>query len=149
MVFVPRPRWPRRAMAATMSPTAREVLNELRWREPSRLADARVFYRDRTRPEGYRVIRGSEIVELEVAISPRAPPGSHTTRSRRLSARARRCSSNEVCDAFHRHRGLRDLADLPLRRCIWPKGCAARKRSVNWTASGGLVASGPGEVRRR
>src|SRR3989442_14002424 len=65
MVFVPRPRWPRRAMAATMSPTAREVLNELRWRQPNRLADANVFYRDRTRPEGYRVIRGSQIVELE------------------------------------------------------------------------------------
>ena len=48
-----------------MSPTAREVLNELRWRQPNRLADANVFYRDRTRPEGYRVIRGSQIVELE------------------------------------------------------------------------------------
>jgi len=48
-----------------MRRTAREILNELRWREPNRLADARVFYRDRTRPEGYRLIRGSEILELE------------------------------------------------------------------------------------
>ncbi len=48
-----------------MSRTAREILNELRWRQPSRLADANVFYRDRTRPEGYRLIRGSQIVELE------------------------------------------------------------------------------------
>jgi uncharacterized protein (UPF0248 family) len=45
--------------------TAREILNELRWRGPNRLADANVFYRDRTRPEGYRLIRGSKIVELE------------------------------------------------------------------------------------
>lgn len=45
--------------------TAREVLNELRWREPSRLAGAVITYRDRTRPEGFRTLRGSEIVELE------------------------------------------------------------------------------------
>lgn len=48
-----------------MGGTAREILNELRWRRPSRLADANVFYRDRTRPEGYRLIHGSQIVELE------------------------------------------------------------------------------------
>ena len=48
-----------------MSRTARETLNELRWRQPNRLADANVFYRDRTRPEGYRLIRGSQIVGLE------------------------------------------------------------------------------------
>jgi len=48
-----------------MRRTAREILNELRWPEPNRLADANVFYRDRTRPEGYRLIRGSEILELE------------------------------------------------------------------------------------
>lgn len=44
--------------------TAREVLNELRWRGADRLADAILWYRDRTRPEG-RLIRGSEIVDLE------------------------------------------------------------------------------------
>ncbi len=48
-----------------MARTAREVLNELRWRQPSRLADAIVLYRDRRRPEGHRVIRGTEIVGLE------------------------------------------------------------------------------------
>jgi len=48
-----------------MGRTAREVLNELRWRDPSGLADAVILYRDRTRPEGFRTIRGSEIVELE------------------------------------------------------------------------------------
>jgi uncharacterized protein (UPF0248 family) len=45
--------------------TAREVLNELRWREPNRLSEAVIVYRDRTRPEGFRTIRGSEIVELQ------------------------------------------------------------------------------------
>ncbi|HEY4705518.1 MAG TPA: RNA repair domain-containing protein [Thermoplasmata archaeon] len=45
--------------------TAREVLNELRWRGPDRLAGAVLWYRDRTRPEGHRLIRGSEIVDLE------------------------------------------------------------------------------------
>jgi uncharacterized protein (UPF0248 family) len=48
-----------------MGRSAREILNELRWRQPSRLADANVFYRDRTRPEGFRLIHGSQIVELE------------------------------------------------------------------------------------
>jgi len=48
-----------------MRTTAREVLNELRWREPVRLADAVLWYRDRARPEGYRQIHGSEIVDLE------------------------------------------------------------------------------------
>jgi len=45
--------------------TAREVLNELRWRDADRLPQAVLWYRDRTRPEGHRLIRGSEIVELE------------------------------------------------------------------------------------
>jgi len=45
--------------------TAREVLNELRWREANRLPDAVLVYRDRTRNDGHRLIRGSEIVELE------------------------------------------------------------------------------------
>ncbi len=45
--------------------TARDVLNELRWRGPDRLEDAVLRYRDRTRPEGHRLIRGAEIVDLE------------------------------------------------------------------------------------
>lgn len=45
--------------------TAREVLNELRWRGEDRLADAILWYLDRARPEGYRLIHGSEIVSLE------------------------------------------------------------------------------------
>ena len=48
-----------------MRRTARDVLNELRWREPRRLSDAVLWYVDRARPEGYRLIRGSEIVDLE------------------------------------------------------------------------------------
>lgn len=48
-----------------MARTAREVLNELRWRYRDRLQDAVLWYRDRTRPEGARVIRGSDIVDLE------------------------------------------------------------------------------------
>jgi len=48
-----------------LTDTAREVLNELRWRGPNRLPDAVLWYRDRTRPEGHRLIRGSEIVLLE------------------------------------------------------------------------------------
>ena len=48
-----------------MPRTAREVLNELRWRSRDRLRDAVLWYRDRTRPEGARVIHGSQIVELE------------------------------------------------------------------------------------
>jgi len=45
--------------------TAREVLNELRWRGADRLPEAVIWYRDRARPEGHRLIRGSEIVDLE------------------------------------------------------------------------------------
>ncbi len=41
------------------------VLNELRWRDPNRLPDAVIVYRDRARLEGFRTIRGSEIVELQ------------------------------------------------------------------------------------
>ncbi len=48
-----------------MARTARETLNELRWRGQDRLADATIVYRDRARPEGFRVILGSEIVDLE------------------------------------------------------------------------------------
>ncbi|HEX9340111.1 MAG TPA: hypothetical protein VF992_02930 [Thermoplasmata archaeon] len=52
-------------MAASVARTAREVLNELRWREPRRLSGAELWYADRAHPEGFRVIRGSEIVDLE------------------------------------------------------------------------------------
>lgn len=45
--------------------TAREVLNELRWRTGDRLPHATLWYADRTRPEGARLIPGSEIVNLE------------------------------------------------------------------------------------
>jgi len=45
--------------------TAREVLNELRWRGENRLPRAVLQYRDRARPEGHLLIRGSEIVALE------------------------------------------------------------------------------------
>ncbi len=48
-----------------MGKSAREALNELRWRMPNRLADAILWYRDRSRAEGVRLIRGSEILELE------------------------------------------------------------------------------------
>jgi len=45
--------------------TAREVLNELRWREGDRLAEATISYRDRTAATGLRIIPGSAIVGLE------------------------------------------------------------------------------------
>jgi len=45
--------------------TARDVLNELRWRGADRLPHALLWYRDRARPEGHRLIRGSEVLELE------------------------------------------------------------------------------------
>ncbi len=48
-----------------MARTARDVLNELRWRDTNRLADATIWYRDRGRPEGFRILLGSEIVDLE------------------------------------------------------------------------------------
>src|SRR5438876_1055351 len=53
------------AYVDAMDRTARDTLNELRWREPSRLSDALLWYRDRTRSEGVAMIRGSEIVDLE------------------------------------------------------------------------------------
>ena len=48
-----------------MARKAREILNELRWRERDRLADATIWYRDRARTEGFRIILGSEVVGLE------------------------------------------------------------------------------------
>lgn len=48
-----------------MGRTARDILNELRWRDPSRLEDAVLWYGDRTQAGGHRVIRGSDIVDLD------------------------------------------------------------------------------------
>ncbi len=45
--------------------TAREVLNELRWREGDHLGEATIWYRDRAAAAGVRIIPGSSIVELE------------------------------------------------------------------------------------
>lgn len=53
------------AMRDSMRKTAREILNELRWRGENRLPLATLWYRDRARPEGARVILGSEITGLE------------------------------------------------------------------------------------
>ncbi len=47
-----------------MGRTAREVLNELKWREESELARAEIWVADRTRPEGGRILSGAEIVSL-------------------------------------------------------------------------------------
>ncbi len=48
-----------------MPRTAREVLNELRWRDRDRLAEATIWYRDRTAVAGVRIIPGAAIVDLE------------------------------------------------------------------------------------
>jgi len=44
--------------------TARDVLNELRWREGKSLKDSEIWYADRMKPEGYKIIQGGEISEL-------------------------------------------------------------------------------------
>ncbi len=54
-----------RAFLDRMSRTAREVLNELRWREGDHLAEAAIWYRDRTAATGVRLISGVAIVDLE------------------------------------------------------------------------------------
>lgn len=51
-------------MPPVMTRTAREVLNELKW-STHRLAEATIWYSDRARAEGFRIILGSEIAELE------------------------------------------------------------------------------------
>lgn len=48
-----------------MARTAREVLNELRWREGDHLAEATIWYGDRTAAAGVRILSGSQILELE------------------------------------------------------------------------------------
>jgi uncharacterized protein (UPF0248 family) len=44
--------------------TARETLNELRWRTGLHLSRAQIWIADRTRPEGGRILSGAEIVDL-------------------------------------------------------------------------------------
>ena len=44
--------------------TARDVLNELRWREGKDLKRTEIWYADRVKPEGYRVMSGGDITEL-------------------------------------------------------------------------------------
>ncbi len=44
--------------------TAREVLNELKWRRGRDLSQAEIWIADRTTPEGGRVLSGAEIQEL-------------------------------------------------------------------------------------
>lgn len=47
-----------------MGRTAREVLNELKWRKGYDLSQAEIWVADRTRPEGGRVLSGAEIAHL-------------------------------------------------------------------------------------
>lgn len=47
-----------------MRRTAREILNELRWRPGRDLGRAEIWVADRTRPEGGRVLSGAEIRDL-------------------------------------------------------------------------------------
>jgi len=44
--------------------TARETLNELKWRKGLDMSRAEVWVSDRTRPEGGRVLSGAEIVSI-------------------------------------------------------------------------------------
>jgi len=43
---------------------AREILNELRWREGMSIGQAEIWYADRVNPLGYKVINGSDITDL-------------------------------------------------------------------------------------
>jgi len=60
-----QPRKRRSGDALTLARTAREVLNEVRWRTPDRFPETILRYRDRTASDGFRLIRGFEIVDLE------------------------------------------------------------------------------------
>ena len=51
-------------MAKKRRRTARDVLTELRWREGKDIKRAEIWYSDRVRAEGYRVIGGQEVTEL-------------------------------------------------------------------------------------
>lgn len=44
--------------------TAREILNRLKWERGRDLARAEIWIRDRTSPEGGRILTGGEIVSL-------------------------------------------------------------------------------------
>ncbi len=48
-----------------MRQTAREVLNEFRWRADRDFARVRIEYADRRQPEGFVVIRGPDVVAVE------------------------------------------------------------------------------------
>ncbi len=54
-------RW---AHPVLMARTAREVLNELKWRRGFDLSRAKIWVADRTKPGGGRVLSGGEITEL-------------------------------------------------------------------------------------
>lgn len=43
---------------------AREVLNELKWREGRDMSQAEIWFADRNEPLGYKVIRGGDIMEV-------------------------------------------------------------------------------------
>ncbi len=47
-----------------MARTARETLNELKWRKGLDLSRAEIWIADRTQPTGGRILSGSEIVTL-------------------------------------------------------------------------------------
>ncbi len=47
-----------------MARTARDTLNELKWRGGLDVSRAQIWVADRTRPEGGRILNGAEIVEL-------------------------------------------------------------------------------------
>jgi len=51
-------------MPPRVARTARETLNELKWRKGLDLSLAEIWIADRTRPEGGRVLSGEEIVSL-------------------------------------------------------------------------------------
>ncbi len=44
--------------------TAREVLNELRWRPGYDLTRAEIWVADRRRPEGGRILSGADVLEI-------------------------------------------------------------------------------------
>lgn len=45
--------------------TPREVLNELKWREGKDIAKAKVWYEHRGGKQGYAIIGGEDIIDLE------------------------------------------------------------------------------------
>ncbi len=47
-----------------MTRTARETLNELKWRGGFDVTRAQIWVADRTRPEGGRVLNGADVIAL-------------------------------------------------------------------------------------